>query len=412
MGIYEKLEILANSAKYDASCASSGSQRKSSMGTTHIAGICHSWAGDGRCISLLKVLLTNYCEFDCSYCINRKSNNIKRAMFKPDELARLTVEFYKRNYIEGLFLSSAIIRNPDYTMELMLKVVKKLRNEYNFGGYIHFKIIPGCDSKLIEEASLFADRVSVNIELPNKTSLTKFCPQKTKETIFNPMKYTSNLILQSKDNKKRQLVPAGQSTQIIIGMDESSDYTILNLAEWLYSKLFLKRIYYSAFVRVNDDTLLPSIEPPILREHRLYQADWLLRFYKFNVNEIIVENQNLDLRFDPKTAWALRNLERFPVDINKSDYEMLLRIPGIGVTSAKKIIKARKFANIRFEDLRKLRIPLKKAINFITINGKYYGLKIQNKEKYTNLLSEAQQDGLFDSSILEKTYISANTGIL
>ncbi len=412
MDTYKKLEILANSAKYDASCASSGSQRKSGIGTTRISGICHSWAGDGRCISLLKVLLTNYCEFDCSYCINRKSNNIKRAMFKPDELAKLTVEFYKRNYIEGLFLSSAIIRNPDYTMELMLKVVKKLRNEYNFGGYIHLKIIPGCDTKLIEESSLFADRVSVNVELPNRISLAKFCPQKTKETIFTPMKYASNLILQNKENRYCQFAPAGQSTQIIVGMDESNDYKILNLAEWLYNKLFLKRIYYSAFVKVNEDALLPPIEPPILREHRLYQADWLLRFYRFKVNEIIAENQNLDLRFDPKTAWALRNIDQFPVDINKVDYDTLLRIPGIGTTSAKKIIKARKFTNLRLEDLKKIRIPYKKAINFITINGKYYGLKTERKEKYTNLLSELRQDGLFDSSVLERTYISANTGIL
>jgi len=413
MDIFEKLETLANSAEYDASCASSGSERKSPFGSAHISGICHSWSGDGRCVSLLKILLTNHCEYDCAYCINRKSNDIKRAIFTDDEIARLTVEFYKRNYIEGLFLSSAVIKNPDFTMELMIKAVRKLRLEYHFGGYVHFKIIPGSDSRLVNEAMRLADRISVNIELPDHKSLEKLCPEKDKYSILKPMKYASDKILENKKNRREKFAPAGQSTQLIVGADDNTDSKILNLADHLYRNMFLKRVYYSGFVRVNEDSRLPMVkEPPLLREHRLYQADWLLRFYQFKVDEIIGADSNLDLGFDPKTAWALKNLDRFPVELNKADYETLLRVPGIGLVSAKKIIKARRFSNLRFEDLKTLGISAKKAVYFLTLNGKYYGLKTENKDKIENLLLEYKQDGLFDDKTAEKTYLSANTGNL
>ncbi len=414
MELLEKLEILANSAKYDASCASSGSDRQGgAIGSAHISGICHSWAADGRCVSLLKILLTNICEYDCAYCINRKSNNIKRTAFSADEICRLTAEFYKRNYIEGLFLSSAVIKNPDFTMELMIKAVKKLRKEYGFAGYIHFKVIPGCDLKLVREASIWADRVSVNIELPDHKSLEKLCPQKNKESVFKPMKYAADLILESAQSKKLKMAPAGQSTQLIVGADENSDFKILNLSQWLYNRIYLKRVYYSGFVRLNDDSRLPALkEPPLIREHRLYQADWLMRFYNFKADELLKDGENLNLFFDPKTAWALKNLDLFPVEINKADYETLLRVPGIGIISAKKIIKARKFTSLTAQGLKNMGVSLKKAVYFITISGKYYGLRTGNKERLENLLLEYKQDELFDLKSPARTYISANTGNL
>ncbi|NLI09186.1 MAG: putative DNA modification/repair radical SAM protein [Elusimicrobia bacterium] len=414
MELTEKLEILANSAKYDASCASSGSDRKGgAIGSAHISGICHSWSSDGRCVSLLKILLTNICEYDCAYCVNRKSNNIKRTAFSAEEICKLTLEFYKRNYIEGLFLSSAVLKNPDFTMELMIKAVKKLRKEYNFSGYVHFKVIPGADLKLVREASLYADRISVNIELPDHKSLERLCPEKNKESVFKPMKYAADLIMESKKSKFLKLAPAGQSTQLIVGADENSDYKILNLSQWLYKKIYLKRVYYSGFVKVNSDNRLPAIkDPPLIREHRLYQADWLLRFYEFKANELLDENENLNLSLDPKTAWALKNMDRFPVEINKADYQTLLRVPGIGIISAKKIIKARKFTNITLGGLKNMGISLKKAIYFITLNGKYYGIGTDNKEKLENLLLEYKQPELFEIKDLSKTWLSANTGNL
>ena len=406
MEILEKLEILANSAKYDASCASSKSSQNRRYG---FAGICHSWSGDGRCISLLKILLTNICEFDCAYCINRKSNNIKRAIFKPDEICYLTTEFYKRNYIEGLFLSSAIIRNPDFTMELMVKTIEKLRKEYNFRGYIHTKIIPGCDDKLIKKAVIYSDRVSVNIELPDSNKLSIICPDKKREMIINPMIKTRDLIEDIYDGKPY----GGQSTQMIIGATDDSDFKIINLAKSLYEKLNLKRVYYSAFINVNTDPRLPALKtPPLLREHRLYQTDWLIRVYKFKPDEIFDGDENLNYSFDPKTAWALKNLELFPVEINTVSFEELIRVPGIGIKGAKKIIKARKYSKLDINDLKKLRISTKKSVYFLTFNNKYYGIKSDNPDRLKNILSDIQQDGLFNESILTLTYNSANTGEL
>ncbi|MEF3280319.1 MAG: putative DNA modification/repair radical SAM protein [Elusimicrobiota bacterium] len=409
MELLEKLEILANSAKYDASCASSKSSI-SGKGNSRISGICHSWSGDGRCISLLKILLTNICEYDCRYCINRKSNNIKRTAFTVDEICYLTTEFYKRNYIEGLFLSSAVMKNPDFTMELMIKTIKKLREEYQFKGYIHIKIIPGSDKKLIDESIKYADRVSVNIELPDSKRFKEICPDKTRDMIIKPMAYAKEKILERYENKPY----GGQSTQLIIGATPDSDYNILNLASNLYSKLNLKRVYYSAFINVNSDEKLPALlQPPLLREHRLYQADWLIRLYKFKLNEIINRDENLNLSFDPKTQWALNNLNFFPIEINKASYEELIRVPGIGIYGAKKIIKARKFSNLSFEDIKKLRISTKKSICFLTFNGKYYGIKTDNQDRLKELMTEYKQELLFtENKLLETTEKSANIGEL
>jgi len=385
MDLIEKLKILGGAAKFDVSCSSSGSMRENKrmgIGNTSVSGICHSWTDDGRCISLLKVLLTNFCIYDCAYCANRISNDIPRAIFTPDELTELTINFYKRNYIEGLFLSSAIIKNPDYTMELMLKTVKKLRNEHKFNGYIHLKIIPGTDLKLIKEAGFYADRVSVNIELPNNESLKKLAPQKKKEDIIQPMSYIQSKINETKKIKKVKIykpqpifAPAGQSTQIIIGATPDNDLNILTLSQNLYKKFHLKRVYYSAYIPINKHPILPNTAPPLLREHRLYQADWLLRLYGFNSEELLnSENPNLDLDLDPKSAWALKNLHLFPIEINTADYEMLIRIPGIGINSAKKIIIARKIGYLTFDDLKSFGVVLKRAKYFITCQGKYYGI--------------------------------------
>ncbi len=369
--IYEKMQILADSAKYDVSCSSSGSDnnhKTGQLGATHNSGICHTFTADGRCISLLKVLLTNFCIYDCAYCINRKSNDIKRVAFSPRELAEITINFYKRNYIEGLFLSSGIIENEDHTMVLILRALKILREEYFFNGYIHVKLIPGADERLIEQVVSLANRVSSNIELPSDNSLKLLAPNKTKEKVLQPLKYARDISL-SKDIK-----PIGMSTQLIVGATPESDKDILKLSSVLYDKALLKRVYYSAYIPVNDDKNLPSLinKPPLLREHRLYQADWLLRFYDFKYDEIVNEQfPNLDEEIDPKTFWALQNLQYFPMEINKVSKEELLRIPGIGLRAVFKILKARKFKTLDFVDLKKLKISIRKAQYFITCKGKY-----------------------------------------
>lgn len=382
MDLQEKLKILADSAKYDVSCSSSGGKRKNvrgGIGDSNICGICHSWADDGRCISLLKVLLTNRCIYNCAYCVNRVTNDVPRASFTPDEIANLTIEFYRRNYIEGLFLSSAIIKSTDYTMELMLQVVKKLREEYRFNGYIHMKTIPGADSKLIAQAGMYADRMSVNIELPSEAGLKLLAPQKKKEAIITPMNFIHNQIIQKTEEKKLfkkspLFVPAGQSTQLIVGATPDKDLNILKLTEGLYKKFKLKRVYYSAYVPVSNHPNLPAISnPPMLREHRLYQADWLLRFYGFSADELLNEKQpDFDTELDPKANWAINNLHLFPVEVNKADYAMILKVPGIGVQSAMRIVKARRMGPLSYENLKKIGVVLKRARFFITCNGKYY----------------------------------------
>ena len=371
--IYEKMNILANSAKYDVSCSSSGSDnnhKTGELGATHNSGICHTFTADGRCVSLLKVLLTNYCIYDCAYCINRSSNSdIPRASFSPRELADITINFYKRNYIEGLFLSSGIISSEDHTMIMILRTLKILRHEYKFNGYIHVKLIPGSSNELIEQIVSLANRVSSNIELPSDKSLKLLAPNKTKESVLQPLKFARDSSLQ---NGKK---PIGMSTQLIVGATPESDKDILKLSSALYDKALLKRVYYSAYIPVNDkDKNLPSIitKPPLLREHRLYQADWLLRFYDFTYDEIVNdENPNLDEDLDPKTFWALNNLSYFPMEINKASKDELLRIPGIGARGVQKIINARRFKKLDFIDLKKLKISLKRAKYFITCNNKY-----------------------------------------
>lgn len=384
MNIKEKLNILSAAAKYDVSCSSSGSNRKNTnngLGNSESSGICHSFAADGRCISLLKILLTNYCIYNCKYCINASSKDVPRAAFTPEEVVDLTINFYKRNYIEGLFLSSAIFKSPNYTMELLLSVVKKLRIEEKFNGYIHLKAIPGADESLIKEAGKYVDRMSVNIELPSASSLKLLAPQKTKENILAPMNIIKNSIIENKDLKRNikstpLFVPGGQSTQLIVGATPESDYKILHLSENLYKRFDLKRVYYSAYVPVvkNEKALPDIIHPPLVREHRLYQADWLLRFYGFKAKELLKdENDNFDLNFDPKTSWALNNINTFPMEVNKVSYDELLRIPGIGVRSARKIMISRRVHSLSFDDLKKIGVVLKRAKYFITCRGKYHG---------------------------------------
>ncbi|MBE0490632.1 MAG: putative DNA modification/repair radical SAM protein [Sulfurospirillum sp.] len=372
MKTFEKLSILADSAKYDVSCSSSGSDERikyGGIGATHNSGICHTFTSDGRCVSLLKVLLSNSCIYDCSYCINRVSNDRKRASFSPRELAKLTIEFYKRNYIEGLFLSSGIIKNEDYTMELLITCLKILRYEYGFDGYVHLKLIPGSSKELIDIACSLASRVSSNIELPSSKSLKLLAPQKSKETVLGPLIIARDLSL--KKSKK----PILMSTQMIIGASDDSDFDILKTASILYEKALLKRVYYSAYVHVNVGANLPIIPqstPLLRRENRLYQADWLLRFYGFKYDELLdTQQQNLDLNLDPKTFWALNHLEHFPIDINKASKEQLIRIPGIGIKGAFKILKARRYKTLNLEDLAKLKISTKKAKYFILDRGKY-----------------------------------------
>lgn len=377
--VLDKLKILAESAKYDVSCASSGTSRshkKGQIGSAEGWGICHSFAEDGRCISLLKIMLTNNCIYDCAYCINRRSNDLPRATLSVTELVNLTIEFYRRNYIEGLFLSSGVVRNPDYTMERLVKVVKDLRQVYRFNGYIHLKSIPGASQELVNEAGLYSDRMSVNIEIPNEQSLQLLAPEKDFQSVFTPMRYIQQGMLQSAEERKKyrhapRFVPAGQSTQMIVGATSDSDKDILHLTSALYKRPSMKRVYYSGFVPVNGyDNRLPALkQPPLVRENRLYQADWLLRFYNFKVDEIVDDSYpDLDLEIDPKLAWALRHPEAFPVDINRADYDMLLRVPGLGVKSAKMILTARRYSRLGTSHLKQIGVVLKKAQYFITCN--------------------------------------------
>lgn len=398
MDLYQKLNILSDAAKYDVACTSSGVDRKGSgkgMGNCLAAGICHSFSADGRCISLLKILFTNECIFDCKYCINRSSNDVERASFTPDEVCTLTMEFYRRNYIEGLFLSSGILKNPAYTMELLYQTLYKLRNECHFEGYIHVKAIPGAPQELIAKTGFLADRMSVNLELPTAESLRKLAPHKTRKRILAPMRQVQ---LARQENKNElmvfknapQFVPAGQSTQMIIGATPENDYQILSVAESLYQKFELKRVFYSAFVQVNQDALLPSLPggPPLLREHRLYQADWLLRFYGFGAQELLSEQHpNFNVFLDPKCDWALSHLDQFPVEVNSADYYTLLRVPGIGPKSAQRIVKARRLGKLDFQALRKAGVVLKRAVYFITCDGRQmYPLKIEEDFILRNLL--------------------------
>ena len=398
MQLLEELRILDDSAKYDVSCSSRRSEsckKKGQIGNAALAGICHSWADDGRCISLLKVLFSNCCIYDCKYCVNRITNDIKRASFTPDELCELTIEFYRRNYIEGLFVSSAVIKSPDYTMELIISTLRKLRYENKFNGYIHVKSIPGADLSLIYQAGLLADRMSINIELPSIQSLKLLAPQKNHQAIIKPMSFVNEQIQGANEltiyRKKQMFVPAGQTTQLIVGATRDSDLTILRLTQELYNRYKLKRVYYSAYVPVNVDTNLPAINtsPPLLREHRIYQADWLLRFYGFNASELLDEkHSSFDTQVDPKCDWALRHLDQFPVEINRASIEILLRVPGIGYKMAQRIVSARRVAPLSFEDLKRMRVVLKRAQYFITCKGVYYGNVDIDSESLYPILSE------------------------
>ena len=404
MSIYEKLQILTDAAKYDVACTSSGVERKgdgTGIGNCSKAGICHSFSTDGRCISLLKILFTNECIYDCKYCVNRSSNDVIRTSFTPDEICTLTMEFYRRNYIEGLFLSSGILKNPNYTMELIYAALYKLRHVCNFQGYIHVKAIPGADPILIQKVGFLADRMSVNLELPTAESLRLLAPHKSRKNILAPMRLVQE---KSKENRQEltlyksapRFVPAGQSTQMIIGASPETDYQILRVAESLYQKFGLKRVFYSAFVAVNEDKALPartSDGPPLLREHRLYQADWLLRYYKFEANELLNEkNPNFNIFLDPKCNWALNHLEYFPVEVNRASYDVLLRVPGIGYKSAGRIVKARRFGSLGFEELRKRGVVLKRALYFITCSGKMmYKTKIEEDYITRNLLNTKER---------------------
>lgn len=381
--IREKLHILSDAAKYDVSCSSSGSRRANKgrgLGDAASCGICHTWSADGRCVSLLKILMTNHCIYNCAYCVNAVSREAKRALLTPEEIADVTVAFYRRNYIEGLFLSSGVYRSPDYTTELLIRTARILRDEKNFNGYIHMKGIPGTSAALIRELGRYVDRLSVNIELPSAPSLRLLAPQKTKENILLPMRHIREGIVERREEKKYHkkapsFVPAGQTTQLIIGATPDSDRTILRLSQALYEKVSLKRVYYSAYIPAVSGPNLPAIaKPPLLREHRLYQADWLLRFYQFKADEILTdEAPDFDLDLDPKACWALRHPECFPVEVNRASYHALLRVPGIGVTSARRICAARRHAYLSYDTLRRLGIVLKRAKYFITCKGKYYG---------------------------------------
>lgn len=461
----EKLKILADSAKYDVSCSSSGVGRQNNgrIGSAHASGICHSWGADGRCISLLKVLFTNKCVYNCEYCVNRRTNDFPRASFEPDELARLTIEFYRRNYIEGLFLSSAVEVSPDHTAERILEALTLLRNKYGFAGYIHAKIIPGVSPEILHRIGLVADRLSVNIEMPTSKSLAMFAPQKKPKEIFAPMRQITNSLIERNslvgpgtmfkgqqintadnylgysnssaasqvrelpegiaggneelvtDNGKNHLIlkrgrnkeafaPAGQTTQMIIGAGGETDQSILTTSENLYRTFKMKRVYYSAYVPVVESPLLPArnAAPPLAREHRIYQADWLLRFYGFSVKELFGSGDaNLDPDLDPKVTWALRNLEHFPVEVNKASYEMLMRIPGIGAISAKRIVRQRKVAAVKFDDLKKMGVVVKRAKYFLTCSGRYYGERRFEPETIKHSLLQMEnglQLSMFDNN--------------
>jgi len=400
MDILEKLTILSDAAKYDVACTSSGVDRAGvpgSIGNAAACGICHSFSADGRCIALLKVLLSNECSYDCNYCVNRKSNDVSRATFEPHELAELMIQFYRRNYIEGLFLSSAVVRNPDYTCEQMIEVLSLIRNEYRFRGYIHVKAIPGTDDKLLTALGLLADRMSINLELPSNNSLKLLAPQKSRESILEPMEMIKTGIKENKTDLVKfrntpRFVPAGQSTQMIVGATPETDYQIINLSAALYKKYELKRVFYSAYMPVIEGRNLPAInsKPQLLREHRLYQADWLLRFYKFEASELLdKKNPNFNLLIDPKCNWALNHYDFFPVEVNSAPYEVLLRVPGLGVIGAKKILRARRTGKLDFPDLKKMNIVLKRAQYFITCRGKtMLGIRYDPEAVLRGLLSE------------------------
>lgn len=400
LSIQKKLEILTDAAKYDVACTSSGVDRAGKPGTIGSAvsaGLCHSFAADGRCISLLKILFTNQCIYDCKYCVNRSSNDVVRTAFTPDEVCTLTMEFYRRNYIEGLFLSSGILYNANYTMELIYQTVKKLREVHHFWGYIHVKAIPGADSVLIEKTGFLTDRMSINLELPTADGLRKLAPGKTREKILTPMRQIQTGIRTNRQElvpyrQGPRFVPAGQSTQIIVGATPENDFQMITVAEALYQNYDLKRVFYSAFVPVNQDSMLPALPggPPLLREHRLYQADWLLRFYGFKAGELLSEQSpNFNVLLDPKCDWALRHLEQFPVEINRADYYTLLRVPGMGVKSARRIVAARKSCALDFPDLKKIGVVLKRAAYFITCSGRMmYPVKIDQDTITRHIIGE------------------------
>ena len=420
MDVLEKLTILTDAAKYDAACTSSGGNRTSKKGyigntSSSVAGCCHSFSADGRCVTLLKVLMTNCCVYDCKYCVNRRSNDTRRTAFTPEELADLTINFYRRNYIEGLFLSSGVLRSPDYTTELMIRSLRILREQYRFNGYIHAKAIPGTSPELVEQLGLLADRLSVNIELPSETGLNLLAPDKTKKAILAPMRQIQTRNQQNKEELVKyrhapKFAPAGQSTQLIVGATQDTDFHILRLTQGLYNRYGLKRVFYSAYVPVVEHALLPAkdVKPPLLREHRLYQADWLLRFYGFRAEELLDEvHPDFDPRVDPKCSWALTHPEFFPVEVNTADYETLLRIPGVGVISARRILAARRNGRIHIEDLKKLGVVMKRAQYFLTACGKMPdGLRFTQDTLLRNLIAleqpqlpqqELVQLSLFDS---------------
>ena len=400
MSLMDKLGILTDAAKYDVACTSSGVERKGdgrSIGNCAAGGICHSFSSDGRCISLLKILFTNECIYDCKYCLNRCSNDVPRATFTPEEVCTLTMEFYRRNYIEGLFLSSGIIQNPTFTMELIYRTIWLLRNKYHFNGYVHVKAIPGADAELIQRTGYLVDRMSVNLELPTAEGLRALAPNKHRKNILAPMRQIQNGIQANKNElvlyrHAPKFVGGGQATQMIIGATPETDYQIINVTESLYQKFELKRVFYSAFVKVNEDKSLPALPggPPLLREHRLYQADWLLRFYGFRADELLDEKRPFfNVMLDPKEDWAVRHLEEFPVEINKAPYGKLLRVPGIGVKSAQRIIAARRCGNLNFSDLKKIGVVMKRAVFFITCNGRMmYPTKLEEDYIVRNLTTD------------------------
>jgi putative DNA modification/repair radical SAM protein len=399
--IREKLNILADAAKYDVSCSSSGSNRKNDnkgLGDSS-NGICHTYTEDGRCVSLLKILLTNHCIFDCAYCVSRKSNDIERAAFTVEEVVQLTMNFYRRNYIEGLFLSSGIFKNADFTMERLLKVVKKLRLEERFNGYIHLKTIPGASDELIREAGMYADRMSINLEMPTESGLKLLAPDKSHQDVITPLGNVQNQIIQFREERKLiksvpKFVPAGQSTQMVIGATPETDKDIMQTADTFYRNFSLKRVYYSGYIPISNDNRLPVLgsQPPLIRENRLYQTDWLMRFYGFHVNELLNDaNPHLDIDIDPKLSWALRNLQHFPVDINVASYKVILRVPGIGVGSAKKIVQARKFGKLRIDQLQKIGVAYNRAKHFIKCADTPYQLKdYQGTQIKSFILAESQ----------------------
>jgi len=400
--VLEKLTILADAAKYDVSCSSSGSKRKNTnkgLGNAEGMGICHSYTEDGRCVSLLKILLTNHCIFDCAYCVSRKSNDVKRAAFTVQEVVDLTINFYRRNYIEGLFLSSGIFSSPDYTMERLVLIAKKLRTEHRFNGYIHLKAIPGASDELLKEAGLYADRLSVNVEMPTEKSLQLLAPDKKREDMIQPMRFLKNEILANRDEQKSLVkaplfAPAGQSTQMVIGATPESDWQILQLSNAFYKNMQLKRVYYSGYVPISNDNRLPAIGTPVpmVRENRLYQADWLLRHYGFSVDEIVsADDPFLDMQIDPKLNWALKNLDQFPVDINKADLELIKRIPGIGVQSALKIWEARKFTKLTWEHLKRFNIAANRAQYFINLQAGHFQRRDYTAQQIRNFILQQGQ---------------------